>query len=159
MQVCDRDDASAANQTGFSTRIVRWHGLQPLPEGERWGYPSSGGEYPLAAFHLTPCQAAPEGSTLCYEDRDGITGLHSRYDRYAERLRTARVLTLRLRLTPDEWASLQHPDGQWPSVASLFRLTLGGESGLYTLDAADDYDPRDGMARCRFVQTDTATYN
>ena len=159
MQVCDRDDASATDQSGFSPRIVRWHGLQPLPDGERWGYPSGGAEYPLAAFHLEPCRAAPDGSTLCFEDRDGIGGLHRHYDRHVGRLRTARTLTLHLRIGPDEWAALQRCGGRWPSVASTFRLAVGGEQGLYTLDSAEDYDPRDGMARCRFIQADTAVYN
>lgn len=159
MQVSDRDDPTAGELAGFSTRIVRWHGLQPLPDGERWGYPLSAGSYPLAAFHLTPCTAEPQGSTLCYEDRDGIRGLHHRYDRQVERLRTARTLTLRMRITPDEWAALGRPQGRHPSIASTFRLTLNGESGLYTLEEADRYDPRDGVAVCRFVQLDTAVHN
>ena len=159
MQVSDRDDPAATELSGFSPRIVLWHGLQPLPDGERWGYPSSGAEYPLAAFHLAPCTALPGGSTLCYEDRDGITGLHRYYDSTVERLRTARTLTLRMRITPDDWASLTHPGGPWPTIASTFRLTLNGETGLYTLDEIDRYDPRDGMAECRFVQVDAALHN
>ena len=159
MQVCDRDDASAYSLSEISPRIVRWLGMQPLPDGERWGYPSSGGDYPLAAFHLAPCTAAPQGSTLCYEDRDGITGLHRHYDTQVRRLRTSRAVTVRLHMTPDEWAALHRPEGQWPSVASVFRLTLNGDSGLYTLDEADRYDPRDGMAECRFIQVDTAAHN
>lgn len=161
MQVCDRDDPSVTSVSGFSPRIVRWLGLQPLPAGERWGYPSSGESYPLAAFHLPPCEAAPQGSTLCYEDRDGVGGLHAHYDRDAERLRTARTLTVHLHMTPDEWSSLKRTDGSglWPTAASVFRLTIGGDSGLYTLDEADSYDPRDGMAVCRFIQVDTAVHN
>ena len=159
MQVCDRDDPATTAMSGFSPRIVRWHGLQPLPDGERWGYPSSGAEYPLAAFHLAPCAAEPDGSTLCYEDRDGIDGLHRYYDSSVERLRTARTLSLRMRITPDEWAALSRPDGPWPSIASIFRLTLDGETGLYTLDEIDRYDPRDGMAECRFVQAGAELHN
>ena len=159
MQVCDRDDPTVSDLSGFSPRIVRWFGMQPLPEGERWGYPTSGSDYPLAAFHLAPCTAVPDGSTLCYEDRDGITGLHRHYDAEIDRLHTSRAVTLRLHLTPDEWASLGRTDTPLPNGASLFRLTLGGDSGLYLLDEAKDYDPRDGMAECRFIQVDTASYN
>ena len=159
MQVSDRDDPAATELSGFSPRIVRWLGMKPLPEGERWGYPSSGGDYPLAAFHLAPCAAAPDGSTLCFEDRDGLTGLHSRYDAEVARLRTSRTVTLRLHLTPDEWASLGRPDSQLPNCTSLFRFAAGGTSGLYLLDSAEGYDPRDGMAECRFVQLDSAACN
>ena len=156
MQVCDRDDADSSELSGFSTRIVRWHGMQPLPAGERWGYPSAAGEYPLAAFHLAPCTALPEGSTLCYEDRDGMKGLHRHYDTEVSRLRTSRTVTLRLCITPDEWAALPNTGGRWASIASIFRLTVNGTAGLYILDSIDRYDPRDGMAECRFVQVDTA---
>ena len=157
MQVCDRDDPAATDLSGFSTRIVRWHGLQPLPAGERWGYPSSGSEYPLAAFHLAPCAAAPEGSTLCFEDRDGISGLHRHYDISVSRLRSSRAVTLRLHIRPDEWASLTHPDGRRACIASIFRLEVDGSAGLYTLDRIGDYDPRDGLAECRFIQVPSAS--
>ena len=81
MQVGDRDDVQE-DGTNFTPRIVRFAGLHPLPAGERWGYPSGLAEYPLAAFHFTG-DAATEGFTLCFEDRDGIRGLHHRYDRQA----------------------------------------------------------------------------
>ena len=158
MQVCDRDDPAVTELSGFSPRIVRWLGMRPLPEGERWGYPSTGSEYPLAAFHLAPCADAPDGSTLCYEDRDGLTGLHRYYDAETARLRTSRAVTLRLFMTPDEWASLHRPAGSAAGLAPLFRLTLNGCAGLYLLDSIADYDPRDGMAECRFVQFDTAAH-
>ena len=162
MQVGDRDDPDTAALSGFSTRIVRWFGLQPLPAGERWGFPATDGNYPLAAFHLPPCNAAPRGATLCYEDRDGATGLHTHYDAEAERLRTSRAVTLRLRLTPDEWAALRHApddDRQTPTAAAIRRLTIGGQTGDYILESADDWDPRDCMARCRLIQTDNAERN
>ena len=73
MQVGDRDDVQE-DGTNFTPRIVRFAGLHPLPAGERWGYPSGLAEYPLAAFHF-PGDAATEGFTLCFEDRDGIRGL------------------------------------------------------------------------------------
>ena len=157
MQVCDRDDPEQTSASGFSPRIVRWMGMQPLPEGERWGYPSSAAEYPLAAFHLPAADG--DATTLCYEDRDGARGLHRFYDDDVERMRHARRVTLRLHITPDEWASLRQLGGMWPNIASRFRLTVEGQTGEYLLDAADDYDPRDGMALCRFIQADTSIHN
>ena len=73
-QVGDRDDA-AADDERFTPRIVRYCGMRTLPEGERWGWPSNGTSYPLAAFHLP--EEEPEAAfTLCFEDRDGAQGLH-----------------------------------------------------------------------------------
>lgn len=92
MQVGDRDDVQE-DGTNFTPRIVRFAGLHPLPAGERWGYPSGLAEYPLAAFHFTG-DAATEGFTLCFEDRDGIRGLHHRYDRQAAQEATCQRITL-----------------------------------------------------------------
>ncbi len=107
MQVGDRDDVQE-DGTNFTPRIVRFAGLHPLPAGERWGYPSGLAEYPLAAFHFTG-DAATEGFTLCFEDRDGIRGLHHRYDRQAAQEATCQRITLSLRLAPHEFESLFTP--------------------------------------------------
>ena len=74
MQVGDRDNAQEQG-AGVTPRIVRFAGMHPLPVAERWGYPSGQAEYPLAAFHFAGDGAA-EGFTLCFEDRDGVRGLH-----------------------------------------------------------------------------------
>ena len=51
LRVGDRDAPDTADRSSFTPRIVRYCGMQPLPAGERWGYPSTGDSYPLAAFH------------------------------------------------------------------------------------------------------------
>ena len=71
LEVGDRDGDELADT---ALRVVRYEGLQALPKGERWGFPSYGTSYPLAAFHL------PERFTLCFEDRDSAEGLHRYYD-------------------------------------------------------------------------------
>ena len=57
----------------------QYAGLHPLHDGERWGYPFNRDEYPLAAFHFAG-DADSAAFTLCFEDRDGAEGLHTRYD-------------------------------------------------------------------------------
>lgn len=150
MQVGDRDDVQE-DGTNFTPRIVRFVGLHPLPAGERWGYPSGLAEYPLAAFHFTG-DAATEGFTLCFEDRDGIRGLHHRYDRQAAQEATCQRITLSLRLAPHEFESLFTPGTGMPDLRSVFRLDTGGEEIRATLHAIESYDPQAASARCTFTR-------
>lgn len=152
MQVGDRDEVTGG-EWHVSPRIVRWYGLQQLPAGENPGYPAVGGSYPLAAFHAP---GPGDGTTLCYEDRDGLTGLHRFRDQSILRQRTARSVTLTLRLDAAEWSALRHPALRPVSLTSLFRLDAGGHRGLYILRSVEGYDPRRGCAECTFVQYDTA---
>ena len=119
--------------------------------GERWGYPSGLAEYPLAAFHFTG-DAATEGFTLCFEDRDGIRGLHHRYDRQAAQEATCQRITLSLRLAPHEFESLFTPGTGMPDLRSVFRLDTGGEEIRATLHAIESYDPQAASARCTFTR-------
>ncbi len=96
MQVGDRDDA-AQDGTNFTPRIVRYMGMHPLPDGQRWGYPLHAAEYPLAAFHFAG-DATAEPFTLCFEDRDGAQGLHRYYDRQTTQEATRQRISLSLRL-------------------------------------------------------------
>lgn len=150
MQVCDRDDTTGS--TAVTPRIVIWFGMRELPEGEQWVFSGKRSTYPLAAFHLPPGREMPFGATLCYEDRDGAHGLHRYYDAEVERRRTGRSVTLYMRLSPDDWAALHRTGGTVPGADSTFRLTIGGETGLYTLRSVEEYDPRDASTRCTFEQ-------
>ena len=123
--------------------------MQPLPAGERWGYPSTGDSYPLAAFHRND---PDNGFTLCFEDRDGIRGLHHRYDRQAAQEATCQRITLSLRLAPHEFESLFTPGTGMPDLRSVFRLDTGGEEIRATLHAIESYDPQAASARCTFTR-------
>jgi len=150
LRVGDRDDAAADDATAFSPRIVRYMGLHALPAGERWGYPLNGERYPLAAFHFAG-DAETAGFTLCFEDRDGLEGLHRFYDDRLAAEDDRQQVTLRLRIAPDEYAALFRLAGEpHPTIRSLFRLQIAGGSSLFTLRAVEAYDPREGAARCRF---------
>lgn len=133
--------------------IVRWAGLQPLPEGEQWGYPLNEPRYPHAAFHFAG-NSLVAGSTLCFEDRDRLYGLHHYYDLRYNVLCNRQTLALRLRLTPFDIEHLLLRDGVTPSIGDTFRLTINRESSLYRLTAIKEYDPDSLSTLCHFVRID-----
>ena len=148
-QVGDRDDAQN-DGVNFTPRILRWCGMRPLPEGERWDDPSGGGEYPLAAFHFAGDDSL-EGFSLCFEDRDGQQGLHRFYDREEAVLAQRRHVTLTLRIEPHEFETLFAPAGAAPDLRSTFRI--GTDEGVVraTLRRIERYDPEAAAARCTFT--------
>lgn len=150
MQVGDRD-AAQDDGSNFTPRIVRFCGLHPLPEGERWGYPTGQGVYPLAAFHF-PGDAAQAGFTLCFEDRDTIQGLHSYYDRQTTQESTCQRITISLRIAPHEYESLFSPGLGVPDVRTVFLLDTGQGSVRATLHTIDEYDPEAASVRCTFTR-------
>ena len=141
-QVGDRDADDPA-QLNFPTKILLYNGMKTLPDDERWGL--AAGAYPHAAFHST------EGS-LCFEDRDGAKGLHRYFDDHYEELNTARRVTLSLQLSAADLLPIIATDPAHRDLRSTFRLTIGGEEGLYRLDAIEEWRAEEGVARCRFVQ-------
>ena len=153
MEVCDRDDDDIDDNTLFTPRIVCYEGLHPLPDGELWGYPFSLPLYPFAAFHFTGDEYTVP-FTLCFEDRDGLQGLHRYYDRqFAEDSQGLRV-TLWMHLHPDDVAGIfcGH-DNAHVSARSLFRLRIAGQQALYTLESIQGYDPAKTLTKCTFRKT------
>lgn len=147
LQTGDRDEESG-DPRYVSPRIVRYCGLAPLPAGERWGFPAEGSGYPLAAFHLDD---PDRGFTLCFEDRDGQPGLHRYYDAEFEQQRRCRLLTLHLRLGPDDVEQLFRMQPLAPCVASVFIFRIGGERVRATLRTVEGYDPEAASTRCTFA--------
>lgn len=150
-QVGDRDNAEE-DGTNFTPRIVRFAGMHPLPNGQRWGFPWNQNSYPLAAFHFAG-DASEAPFTLCFEDRDGAQGLHRFHDRDARREATRQRITLTLRIAPHEFEALFAPGTGAPDIRSRFRIDTGTGVVCATLAAIDDYDPRKGTARCTFHRT------
>ncbi len=131
----------------FEPKVVRYEGLKTLPANELWGWPSDAPAYPKLAFHDPAA-----GYTLCFEDRDGCTGLHSRYDRDVRLWNNSRRVTLWLDLDPVDVESLSFPTGTGPDFHTLFRLDLDGEQGLYTLEEVCNYDPSAASTKCIFIK-------
>ena len=72
LQVGD-SSAEGAMDSPFTTHIVRYAGLRPLPEGENWGYPINDNRYPLAAFFF-------EGDEILYLCRTAMNQAHNFHD-------------------------------------------------------------------------------
>lgn len=154
LQVGDRDDAED-DGTNFTPRIVRYVGIKPLPENERWGYPSGQNEYPLIAF-LHPGDDDTEPFTLGFEDRDGAQGLHRYYDRQVRREAARERISLRLRIAPHEFEALFAPGTGAPDIRSAFRIDTGEGIVTAALREIDDYDPREASVKCLFERIDEA---
>ncbi len=131
----------------FPAKVVRYSGMVPLPEGERWDWPGYGDSYPYLAFH-----SPEQGWTLGFEDRDGVIGLHSYWDSTVETLSYARRVTLYLHLTPTDVEPLAMPDKLGDDFRALYRLTIDGEPALYRLEEVCDYNPEYSSVKCKFVQ-------
>lgn len=142
--------AEGSMEQPFTPHIVRYAGLKPLPEGEIWG-PTGGNEYPLAAFFFSGNEQA-DGFSLCFENRDGITGLHRYFDAQAERTTTRQRLSLTLHLTPAEVEQLLSADSNGPTIRDNFRLKTFNESSLYRLESLKNYDPSTRSAECTFIR-------
>ena len=131
----------------FPAKVVRYSGMVPLPEGERWDWPGYGDSYPYLAFH-----SPEQGWTLGFENRDGVVGLHSYWDSTVDTLSNARRVTLYLHLTPTDVEPLAMPDRLANDFRALYRLTIDGEPALYRLEEVCDYNPEQASVKCKFVQ-------
>lgn len=132
-------------------RIVRFVGMHPLPDGERWGYPYSGQDYPLAAFHFAGDEYR-NGFSLCFEDRDGCEGLHTYYDRQFDEEVKGRKVSLSIRIFPDEYSNLFRMAVGAASIRSTFALSINGVERLFRLHAIESYDAERALAKCIFSQ-------
>ena len=143
LTVGDRDSVDGGDYV--EPRVVLYHGLRELPEGEHWGSNSDTHLYPYASFH-----SAASGLTLCFEDRDGCEGLHHYH--LSEICERAERCELRcdIRLSLNDYFELFSPSTTLASIRSTFRLSVDGAESLFRLRAIESYDPERGVARCRF---------
>ena len=130
----------------FVPRIVHFAGMQPLPAGEKWGWPSYGDSYPLISFDRH------DGTTLCFEDRGGRRGLHRFWDVNIDTYNNGRRLTLWMRLSPQDVEALVRPNSMKHDFRALFRFDIDGEPGDWRLEEVVDYDPRAASTKCIFIK-------
>ena len=147
MRVGDAGADEQGAEQPFSMHVVRYCGLRPLPDGERWVFPHEKATYPYAAFFG---EADGEPFTLGFEERNGAEGLHRYHDEALRRERECQYLHCHLRLSPADIEQLLTPDDALPSFRSRFRLTIGGECSLYRLHAVADYNPARVSTECVF---------
>ena len=145
LQVGDRGE-EVSFETAFTPRIVCYKGLQELPKGETWGASYRLTEFPYASF------VDEESINLCFEDRNGIEGLHRYHLPSLLRQRDCRRVTLDLRLTTAEIASLFTADGSKPSLRTRFRFNIQGVSQPFRLVGIKRWDLKSNIVQCTFEQ-------
>ncbi len=135
----------------FPTKILSFRGMQPLPEGEVWGFPQgSEGEYPLLTF-FDDGSLGGSPRSLLFEDRDGVGGLHEWWDGRVDTLNHSRRLRVGVHLSPTEMELLVSPSGVGFDFRSLYMLRVEGERVLCRLERVCDYNPNDSSVRMVFV--------
>lgn len=144
MQVGDVGIEEQGIDTSFTPRIVCYKGMRPLPNGECWIAGNKHEQYPYAAF------LDDESINLCFEDRNGLKGLHTYHLAQAERAAQRERITLKLHLTAAEAANLFTANGPLPPLRSLYRFDILGESSCYRLVKAENWSVEDGTIRCTF---------
>lgn len=152
-----------------AVRVVSYRGMQPLPEGQHWGFPSDGGSYPFAAFHYVVGATAESGAamsggvaaagpdesfTLCYENRDGVEGLNRYYARQWRGETFRRKLSVAIRLDADELVALCDIGDDHPDIRSLYEFEFSGQRALYRLVGIEGYDAERRVARMTFARED-----
>ena len=173
LQVGDRD-ADLENDSddfNFPPKVVRFLGMVALPDGQRWGWPSNGTDYPLLAFHFPGTEnpyrepdvnpdssfsgdsetLRKNGFTLCFEDRDGVAGLHPFREDAIACCNRSRRLTVYLRLFPEDIEALSVPNRLRRDFRALYRLRIDGEWGEYRLEEVCDYNPAAQSTKCVFI--------
>lgn len=146
LTVGDRDNILSSDYV--EPRVVLYNGLRALPNGESWIAYTSSSSYPHGSFHSSQADY-----TLCFEDRDGLEGLHRYYDRELDEMTLRGELRCKVYLPTYEYVSLLDPHNTECSIRSRFRLKVEGVSALYTLRAVEDYDPETGVATAIFRRT------
>lgn len=138
-------EESAGDSLNIRPRVAIYAGLQPLPEGQSWSWPEAAESYPQLLFH------DPEGGrSLCFEDRDGCTGLHGRYDTMLRMINQGRRVTFRLHLTPQDVEPLICLNTARRDFRAVYRIDYQGEEGYYVLEEICDYNPSGGATKCIF---------
>ncbi len=139
LQVGDRDDLDNVNSFDFTPRIVRQNGYMLYENAQM----------PYMAFYDPNNYVS-----LCFEDRGGMTGLNSYYQGQIALEERGRVVSVWMKLTPFDVASLFAPSEVAPNVRSIFGLDLKGDYARCILREIVEYDPLKESVKCRFVVVD-----
>ena len=169
----EEEVARKGGTVNFPAKIVRYLGMKQLPQGESWGWPANGSSYPFLAFHYegdsNPCageninslstygEDVPtlfgNGFSLCFEDRDGVAGIHRFWNENIRMLNESKRVELSLMLYPEDIEALVSPNSLKRDFRALYRFTLDGESAMFRLEEVCDYNPgAGGLTRCVFVK-------
>lgn len=163
--------SSSVDDLNFTPKIVRYLGMKLLPAGEVWGWPSFETKYPLLAFHypypvvgvtkpLSPSGSAvsslddelAKGFTLCYEDRDGVAGIHRWWDEVLNTYSSGLRLKAWISISPEDIETFFRPNYLKRDFRARFRLHIEGEWSDWRLEEICDYTPSDSSTKCVFTK-------
>lgn len=150
VQAGDRDKASSegTEELNFLPKIVIYDSLKKLPAGQQWGWPANQDSYPSIYFHNSENNA-----TLCFEDRDGITGLNKYWKKTIALYNKSKNIELYINLEPKDIEPFLVPNRNKHDFRALFRLTIDGENTLYRLEEIKGYNPTGGTStKCLFIK-------
>ncbi|MFI3282491.1 MAG: hypothetical protein SNG10_03070 [Rikenellaceae bacterium] len=139
LQVGDRDDVDNVCSFDFTPRIVRCDGSI---------------EYDIYQMPYMSFYDPDNDISLCFEDRGGVVGLNSYYTEQIDREQRGRIVSIYLKLTPFDVASLFSKCEASPNILSLFGLNLGGDMARCLLKEIVEYDPLEESVKCRFIVVD-----
>ena len=144
IQVGDVGEMEDGIESAFLPHIVCYKGMRPLPEGECWIVNEKLDQYPYAAF------IDDQGVNLCFEPRNGVDGLQTYHLSKLLRQTEGQRVVLDLRPTIAETASILTGNGPKPSIRTMFRFKIEGESSLYRIVKIGDWNTDSGVVRCTF---------
>ncbi len=153
MQVGDISYELESLKAENGVRIIRYVGMHPLPDGQRWPYPLNESQYPLAGFFFGGDEHR-EAFTLGFEDRDGVLGLHQFYDKQFERQSLGRYVSVSLRIRPSELEMMMTPGSGAVEYRSEFLLRVTSKSQerqRCVLRTIEEYNPETQIAKCTFT--------
>ncbi|MFI3301880.1 MAG: hypothetical protein SNH35_06675 [Rikenellaceae bacterium] len=139
LQVGDRDELDSVNSFDFTPRIVRHVGSMTYDNAQM----------PYISFYDPDSDVS-----LCFEDRGGVTGLNSYYQGQIALEERGRVVSLWMKLSAADVASLFVESDVAAGVRSIFGLDLKGDYVRCILREIVEYDPLKEIVKCRFIVVD-----
>ena len=147
----DDDSPRCVGRCNFLPKILSYRGMRPLPEGERWDYPTEKAtEYPLVTF-FDDGSLGGKARSLLFEDRGGVEGLHRWWDGRVEALNHSRRISLHVALHPEEIEQIVVPNSTKHDFRAHYLLTIAGEKVLCRMEEIVDYNPIAPSTKVVFV--------
>lgn len=135
-------DSNTNMVVNFDTRIVKYEGLKDLPEGESLEFPSNN-KYPQISF----IEAG-----LCFEDRDGVQGLHKYYDNSVENYNRSKRITAYLHLKSKDVETFARQNRLQKDLRATFVLEIDREKVYCRLESINDFKGDGRSTKCVFIK-------
>ncbi len=130
----------------FDTRIVKYKGVKDLPTGQLLEFPAESAQYPLVVF-----SDQDENVNLCYEDRNGNTGLHKYYDNNVKMYNKSKRIACYMHLKPVDIEPFAKLNLLKQDFRARFKLMIDGEYVYCNLESISDYK-KWRSTKCVFVK-------